>query len=104
LTLRLRHDRNGYEQGAPKARKYLLTGLVYCGKRGWPLSGSKMYDKADKTPRAVYICTRRTDQLAPSGCNGLGRNAPALEDFVAECLFYRLDTSDLWQAADQCAR
>jgi DNA invertase Pin-like site-specific DNA recombinase len=92
LTLRLRHDRNGYEQGAPKARKYLLTGLVFCGRCGWPLSGSRMYDTPGKNPRRVYMCMKRTDTLAPSGCNGLRRNADALEHWVAECLFYRLDS------------
>jgi DNA invertase Pin-like site-specific DNA recombinase len=95
LTLRERHDRNGYEQGAPKARKYLLTGLVYCGRCGWPLSGSKMYDTPGKNPRRVYVCMKRTDQLAPSGCNGLRRNADALEHWVAECLFFRLDAPEL---------
>jgi site-specific DNA recombinase len=84
LTLRLRHDRNGYEQDGPKARKYLLTGLVFCGRCGWPLSGSRMYDTKDRTPRRVYMCMKRTDQLAPSGCNGLRRNADALEHWVAE--------------------
>jgi site-specific DNA recombinase len=92
LTLRLRHDRNGYEQGAPKARKYLLTGLVFCGRCGWPLSGSRMYDTPGNNPRRVYMCMKRTDTLAPSGCNGLRRNADALEHWVAECLFYRLDS------------
>jgi site-specific DNA recombinase len=95
LVIRLRHDRNGYEQGPPKARKYLLTGLVYCGRCGWPLSGSRMYDAKDKTPRRVYFCSKRTDQLAPSGCNGLRRNADALEHWIAECLFYRLDSPEL---------
>jgi hypothetical protein len=58
MTLRLRHDRNGYDQGAP-TRKYLLTGLAYCGRRGWLLSGSRMYDTKDKTPRRVYFCFKR---------------------------------------------
>ena len=95
LTLRVRHDRNGYEQDGPKARKYLLTGLVYCGRCGWPLSGSRMYDTKDRTPRRVYMCMKRTDQLAPSGCNGLRRNADALEHWVAACLIYRLDSLEL---------
>ena len=38
---------------------------------------------------------KRTDQLAPSGCNGLRRNADALEHWVAECLIYRLDSLEL---------
>jgi len=95
LTLRARHDRNGYGQDGPKARKYLLTGFVYCGRCGWPLSGSRMYDTKDRTPRRVYMCMKRTDQLAPSGCNGLRRNADALEHWVAECLIYRLDSLEL---------
>jgi site-specific DNA recombinase len=95
LVIRLRHDRNGYEQGPPKARKYLLTGLVYCGRCGWPLSGRRMYDAKDKKPRRAYFCSKRTDQLAPSGCNGLRRNADALEHWIAECLFYRLDSPEL---------
>jgi site-specific DNA recombinase len=95
LTLRVRHHRNGYKQDGPKARKYLLTGLVYCGRCGWPLSGSRMYDTKDRTPRRVYMCMKRTDQLAPSGCNGLRRNADALEHWVAECLIYRLDSLEL---------
>jgi hypothetical protein len=59
MTLRLRHDRNGYDHGAPKARKYLLTGLAYCGRCGWPLFSSRMYDTKDKTPRRVYFCFKR---------------------------------------------
>ena len=102
LTLRLRHEKAGYNQGAPKARKYLLTGLVFCGRCGWPMSGSRMYDVQRTTgnpgdSRRVYFCTKRTDTLELSGCNGLRRNAEALEDFVVQCVLYRLDSPALVQ-------
>ena len=95
LVIRLRHDRNGYEQGPPKARKYLLTGVVYCGRCGWPLSGSRMYDTKDKTPCRVYFCSKRTDQLTPAGCN---QHQPA-EKVTKIRLSKRSDTPVIMPAA-----
>jgi site-specific DNA recombinase len=82
LVLRMRSEAST----RPIARKYLLTGILYCSKCGTALSGCRTIAHRDKTVRRVYICI---------GCKGISRNADALDLFVHECIIYRLDTPAL---------
>jgi DNA invertase Pin-like site-specific DNA recombinase len=95
LTIRLRREQSNFK--GPIARKYLLTGLAYCGRCGNPLSGTRMYDLGPSfPPRRVYFCAKRTDaQGKKFGCNRIRRNAEALDDWIKECVLYRLDTPEL---------
>lgn len=81
IELRLRSERN-----VPKARTYLLTGLLECGKCGGKLNGSKKRDRPGKPTRRTYICI---------SCRKLRRNADALDWYVRELVIYRLDSPDM---------
>ena len=79
----------------PKARKYLLTGLVYCGKCGMPLNGATKRDRPDRPLRRTYYCRLNGDTQRKRGCGGVVRNADALEAWITEAVLYRLDTPQL---------
>lgn len=89
LSIKLRSQ----PSGAPKARKYLLTGLVFCGKCGHPLTGVRRQEHG--VWKRAYFCNRIGDTQRQGGCGGIRRSADALDDFAVECLFYRLDTPEL---------
>lgn len=91
LQLAIRQRTMNYPTGTPVARKYLLTGLLYCGICGGAMNGSTKRDRPDKALRRTYYCRKPADR-AKLGCGGVQRGAPALEHFVTECLFLRLDT------------
>lgn len=79
----------------PRARKYLLTGLVYCGNCGTPLHGGIKRDRANAPLRRTYRCRSAGDAHRHEGCGKVRRNADALDHFVAECVLFRLDTPEL---------
>ncbi|MDX6284933.1 MAG: site-specific recombinase [Frankiales bacterium] len=71
--------------GTRSPRRYLLSGLLRCGKCGNALFSS---------PRANtrrYVCLSGPDHR---GCGRLTVVAPPLEQFVADMVIYRLDTSE----------
>lgn len=76
----------------PRARRYLLTGIAYCGKCHEPLNGSKKKDRAYSKERRVYACMPRQNR---AHCNGVARNADALDHYVTESLLAHLETPDL---------
>ena len=45
--------------------------------------------------RRTYICRVQGDTKREGGCGGVRRNAPALDDFVRELVFFRLDSPEL---------
>jgi DNA invertase Pin-like site-specific DNA recombinase len=91
LTTKLRKERTG---NRPKARRYLLTGLVFCGRCGRPMNGETKRDRPGSPLRRIYVCRLHGNTQKKAGC-GLTRNAPALEDWTFDSLSYRLDTPDL---------
>lgn len=94
LQFAIRHRTQVTPMSAPIARKYLLTGLVYCGKCDSPMNGSMKRDRADKERRRAYMCRAPGDRVR-GGCGGVQRGAPALEHFVTEAVLTRLDTPRL---------
>ncbi len=70
----------------PGARKYLLTGLSFCGRCGEQLVASPRKGKR------AYACR---SQRRGRGCGGVRILAEPLDDFVAEELLYALDTPEL---------
>lgn len=76
------------------ARKYMLTGLAYCGRCGTPLNGCRKMDRPSKPFLRTYQCRGDSDTGLTKGCRGVRRNGEALEHFVAECVFHRLDTPE----------
>lgn len=91
LTMKLRRQ----DDDAPRARKYLLTGLVYCGKCGLPLNGATKRDHPGRPLRRTYHCRVQGDTRRERGCGGVVRNADALEDWIKEAVIYRLDSPGL---------
>lgn len=72
----------------PRPRTYLLTGLLYCGRCGQKMIGSTTHDSAGK--RRCYVCTT-------NGSKHLSRSAEALEHYLTELVFYRMETPELGQ-------
>lgn len=91
-TMRMR--RENYSD-RPKARKYLLTGLLFCGECGRPLNGVTKRDHPDRPIRRTYHCRTQGDTQREGGCGGVTRGAEPLEHFIKEAVIYRLDTPDL---------
>ena len=71
------------------ARKFQLTGYVYCGREecGHHMTGRTQRDRGRQEPR-IYFCVRDPD--AGGGCNGTGIVAPPLEADFKRRLFDRL--------------
>ena len=76
--------------GRRKARKYLLTGLVYCGKCGFSLNGETKRDQPGRPLRPVYHCRVQGDTQRIRGCGGVTVNASALDWYIRESVFSRL--------------
>jgi DNA invertase Pin-like site-specific DNA recombinase len=79
----------------PVGRKYLLTGLLYCGRCGTPLNGSTKKDSADGSVRRVYCCRTEGTKQRRRGCGGVSVNAEALDHWITEAVMFRLETPDL---------
>jgi site-specific DNA recombinase len=88
--------RNEQYANVSQRRRYLLTGLLTCGKCGRSLTGQLKYDHQGDTPRRTYQChkppaKRRNDR----GCSGVTVNANALDEFIRQVIIYRLNTENL---------
>lgn len=88
-VIRMRREAAGER---PAARKYLLTGFLYCGKCGQPLNGQTKRDRKDKPLRRTYACRVQGDTEKAGGCGGVVRGAEPLEDFIKDVVSYRLDS------------
>jgi len=73
-----------------RARKYLLAGMLRCGRCGEPLISRPRADG-----RRRYVCARRPET---SCCGKLGVVADELEALVAEMVIFRLEGPDLARA------
>jgi len=87
-------------QGRPPARKYVLSGFLFCGNCGMSLNGETTRDRKDKPLRPVYYCRTQGDTERKRGCGGVTIGAVPLEDFVLTYLYYRLDTPQLASLLD----
>lgn len=87
LTMLLRTEQNA---GVPKARRYLLTGIAFCGGCGMPLNGMTKRDNPSRPLRRTYQCRVQGDAQKKHGCGGVTRNADALEHWVRESVLSHL--------------
>jgi DNA invertase Pin-like site-specific DNA recombinase/ribosomal protein L37AE/L43A len=85
------------DRDRPRAEnhRYLLTGLLICGKCGAKMAGGANHDHAGLPSRQKYRCIPLADR---SGCGNLMRVAETLDHLVTESLLYRLDSPQM-QAA-----
>jgi DNA invertase Pin-like site-specific DNA recombinase len=67
-------------------RRYLLSGLLRCGK-----CGTRLYSAA-RQDRRRYVCMSGPDH---GGCGKLTVVAPPVEELIAAAVLYRLDTPEL---------
>ena len=91
LVVRLRRDANT----ASPARKFLLTGLLYCGECGNMLTGVTEKHNRTKQERRAYRCFRRGRTERTGGCGKVYRDAGNLETYLRDLVLYRLDTPGL---------
>ncbi|RAN79321.1 hypothetical protein B5P43_15540 [Bacillus sp. SRB_336] len=82
LRARLAPGQTGVKRGGP--RKHLLTGLLKCGKCGYPL----VRGLGGRLRVPIYRCAKNVG--APN-CGGLTINAAPAEEFLAEVLFQARD-------------
>lgn len=73
-------------------RRYLLTGLLYCGRCGQKMTGHRRADHAGKPKRDKYNCPGLERGI---GCSGQVRVAETLDHFIKEATLYRLDSPEL---------
>lgn len=71
------------------ARRYLLSGLLRCGK-----CGNRLYSRP-RQDRRRYVCQSGPDH---GGCGKLTVVAPPVEELVTAAVLYRLDTPELADA------
>ena len=71
-------------------QRYLLSGMLRCGKCGTVLYSSARTTNGKTTRR--YVCLSGPDH---GGCGRLTVTADPLERFVCDAVLYRLDTPDL---------
>lgn len=76
--------------GRRTPQRYLLSGMLRCGKCGTRLYSSARQNKSGPTRR--YVCMSGPDH---GGCGGLTITADPLERFIADAVLYRLDTPAL---------
>ena len=76
-------------EGRRTPRRYLLSGLLRCGRCGGKLFSSPRAD----TRR--YVCSSGPDH---GGCGRLTITAEPVEELITEAVLYRLDTPSLAQA------
>ncbi|VXC32052.1 hypothetical protein ARTHRO9AX_270003 [Arthrobacter sp. 9AX] len=70
-------------------RRYVLSGLLRCGK-----CGNKLFSAVRKETRR-YVCQSGPDH---GGCGGITIVAPPLEEFLAAAVLMRLDTPQMTDA------
>ena len=90
MQLKIKANSEKYA-GRRKARKYLLTGLVYCGKCAMPLNGEMKRDNPARPARPIYYCRVQGDTQREHGCGGVVINADALNWYIRESVLDRLD-------------
>jgi len=75
--------------GRRPSRRYLLSGMLRCGK-----CGTRLYSAARKVTRR-YVCSSGPDH---GGCGRLTVVAAPVEELLADAVLYRLDTPELADA------
>lgn len=89
-------ERSEKYAGRPKPKRYLLTGLLTCGKCGKSLVGQMKYDKPGSKPRRTYMCHKpATVSRDEHGCHGVTVNAAPLEEFIRQQVIEHLDDDNL---------
>lgn len=87
--------RSATKAGVPKPRRYMLTGVLFCGGCGVPLNGMTKRDNPSRPLRRTYQCRVQGDAVRKHGCGGVTRNADALEHWIRECVFAHINSAEV---------
>lgn len=91
-----KHNPNSWQQGKVLARRYLLSGIAYCG-----LCGGVMYGQG-KTEKGRYIrryhCKKYNNRGEQIGCCRVFRIADPVEYLVSEAVLLRFDSPQVAEA------
>jgi site-specific DNA recombinase len=85
--------------GTTAPRRYLLTGILFCGNCDTPMVGQTWHDT--RRPGIVtrrYRCARDEAYYHRSGCGKVFRLAEPIDLLVSEAVLRRLDSPDLIRA------
>lgn len=93
LTINSRAEK--YKTSLSRGRKYLLTGLVVCGVCGQYMTGTGRYNNRLGERHLAYHCRKKGYYFPEGGCGSVSRGTAALDHYVRECLFARLDSPEL---------
>lgn len=92
ITAEWRRRHGGGERARSENRRYLLTGLLYCGLCGQKMAGGANHDRAGLPSRDKYRCVPGDRK---QGCGNLMRVAVTLDHLVTEAALYRLDSPEM---------
>jgi site-specific DNA recombinase len=93
LQLSLAKLRRTHTGGVQQGRKYLLTGLVYCGKCGQPMMGGAHHGSREARSKPRYRCEKRVG-INPLRCGKVIRLAEPVDLLVTEAALHALDSMD----------
>lgn len=99
-TLRLRAlltDQRRNLAAGVDARKYLLTGLLYCGRCNSRMTTRPSHNRGHRYLR--YVCA-----VDRGGCGRCGISAPRVEELIVETVLRLLDTPKMAKAIDRRRR
>ena len=96
MMLQFKKIEQPWRAGRIRGRKYLLTGLTYCGACGALCYGNARTDTKAKQRR--YRCKPEDNSGKKVGCGKLYRAADPLELYVTEAVLSRFDTPEVAQA------
>jgi site-specific DNA recombinase len=77
-----------------QARRYLLSGIVVCGRCGQPMVGRRWHDTRRGQVYDRYVCTKDIAFHHHPGCGKVFRNAEPIDIIVSEQVLHRLNFPD----------
>jgi DNA invertase Pin-like site-specific DNA recombinase len=79
-------------------RQTMLTGLVFCGRCGTPMTRNRESTKKGVGRGRELLCCRRRDHY-PEACNRMSMDAATVDEFVAGAVWSKVDNLDLARMA-----
>jgi hypothetical protein len=103
LQLALARLQRAHPGGVQQGRRYLLTGLVYCGKCEQPMFGGAHHSFRESHSKSRYRCEKRLG-VNSARCGNVSRLAEPVDLLVTEAVLHALDTTDLGQFLQRDAK
>jgi site-specific DNA recombinase len=84
-------------------RQGMLTGLVFCGRCGTPMTRNRESTKKGVGRGRELLCCRRRDHY-PEACNRMSMDAKTIDEFVEGAVWSKVDDLDLARMAAASGR